>query len=87
MPIPDWLTVGALVTLPDLDTRTAKHGHRYRVVHVESSPQHVATGIEVGVQPVDAPEYKRPKCVDMAHCMRWVDSDNAPDGRLPRILA
>ena len=85
MDVPTWLTVGAIVTLPDLDTRTAKHGHRYRVVHVKPSPL-VATGLEVGVQPVDAPEYKQPKCVSMNHCER-LESVSASDRPLPRFLA
>lgn len=81
--VPDWLTVGALVTLPDLDNRTAKHGNRYRVVHVKPF-SHAATGIEVGVQPVDAPEFKQPKAVDMNHCARA--EDQAAQWQLPRIL-
>ena len=86
MPVPDWLTVGTLVTLPDLDNnRTAKYGHRYRVVHVKPSAS-MRSGTEVGVQPVDALELKKPKCVDMDHCARVV-VDVAPEYQLPRILA
>jgi len=80
VPVPPWLTVGALVTLPKLDSRTVKHGHRYRVVHVELSPHAAVTGVEVGVQPIDAPEYKQPKCVCMSHCARWVEE-------VPKLLA
>jgi len=82
MGVPAWLVVGVLVTLPDLDRHTGK---RYRVVHVEFS-ELVATGIEVGVQPVDAPEYKQPKCVSMNHCER-LESVSASDRPLPRFLA
>lgn len=88
MDVPDWLVVGALVTLPDLDNRTAKHGNRYRVVHVKRS-ELVATGIEVGVQPVDASEYKHPKCISLNHCERVEDraADQDAERRLPPILA
>lgn len=85
MVVPDWLTVGALVTLPDLDSGTSRNGHRYRVVHVKQSTS-MRTGVEVGVQSIDAPETKKPRCVDMGHCVRAV-TDVASEYQLPRILA
>ena len=57
-PVPDWLTVGVLVTLPDIDRRTARAWHRYRIVHIKP-PASTGSEVEVGVQPVDAPEFLR----------------------------
>jgi hypothetical protein len=86
--IPTWLTVGARVTLPDLDRGTSRDGHRYRVVHVKPSGT-MRSGVAVGLQAVDAPETKRPTVVDMDHCVRAAGpvDDVAPEYQLPRILA
>jgi len=84
--LPPWLVVGALCTLPKLDERSGRYGHRYRVAFIKPSSV-CRGGYEVGVQPIDRPEYKQPKGVAVGHCQEVkVDPPSAPVG-LPLILA
>lgn len=71
-PIPEWLRAGAIVVLPKLDRGTWKYGKRYTVFHVRENWRY-HSGIEVQVQPLDFPGYKRPKSVDLGHVVRWVE--------------